>query len=189
MPVAAPAKKGGCLKWAIIGFAALVVISVIAVIAIAAAGNKVATDLSKASTNVTVDPSRPDAQKKDHVAALGGSVEFAGYTATVSSAAFQQNVSQFETAGYLVADAIVQNRDAQSQSFNLFNFRLQTPDGQVIDPTFSSLPGQMESGALVSGGRASGKVVWKVGNTKGDYFVIYKPKPYDASRGLWKVTV
>ena len=38
-------------------------------------------------------------------------------------------------------------------------------------------------------GTVSGKVVFEVGSTKGDFFIIYKPDAFDAARGLWKVTV
>ena len=37
--------------------------------------------------------------------------------------------------------------------------------------------------------RTSGNVVFEVGAAKGDFFIIYKPDPFDASRGIWKVTV
>jgi hypothetical protein len=94
-----------------------------------------------------------------------------------------------ETDGYLVADVAVENRNAKAQRYSTFDFKLQTPSGQVVDANFSSIDGQLGSGDLVQGGKASGKVVWKVGSAKGAYFVIYKPNPFDASRGVWKVTI
>lgn len=41
---------------------------------------------------------------------------------------------------------------------------------------------------IVKGGKVSGKVVFEVGATKGDFYVIYKPDPFDAARGIWKTT-
>jgi hypothetical protein len=34
----------------------------------------------------------------------------------------------------------------------------------------------------------AGKVVFEIGSELGDFFVIYKPDPFDAARGVWKVT-
>lgn len=111
-----------------------------------------------------------------------------GYTATLSSAGFQPTLSDFETAGYLVAEVTVMNTDDKAQPYNTFDWKLQTPNGQVIDPGFSSAD-QLGSGDLVKDGTVSGKVVFEVGANKGDFFVIYKPDAFDAARGLWKVTV
>lgn len=190
-PAVAEQKKGGCLKVGLIVFGILAVLGIIGIVALAAAGNKVADELDEAveAENAPVDPARPDSQEEDQQVALGQSVKLSGYTTTVSSAGFQQQVSDFETEGYLVAEATILNRDDKAQSYNYFDFKLQTPSGQVIDPTFSTLDGLLESGDLVKGGQVSGKLVWEVGGAKGDFFVIYKPDAFDAARGVWKVTI
>lgn len=87
-----------------------------------------------------------------------------------------------------MADVIVANRDDSAQPYNVFDWKLQTPNGQVIDPTFTSEK-QLGSGDLVRGGSASGKVIWEVGAAKGEFFIIYKPDAFDAARGIWRVTV
>jgi hypothetical protein len=184
-------KKGGCLKIGLIVLGILTVLGIIGVVALVAAGNKVADELDEAveAENAPVDTARPDAQSEDQQVALGQSVRLSGYTTTVTSASFQPQVSSFETAGYLVADATIENRDNSAQHYNYFDFKLQTPSGQVIDPTFSTMDGLLQSGDLVEGGRVSGKIVWEVGDAKGDFFVIYKPDAFDAARGIWKVTI
>lgn len=138
--------------------------------------------------NKTLFPGRPDAQKEDQERNVGESAKLSGYTATVTSAGFQKEVSDFEDGGYVVIEVTIENRDDKAQPYNTFDWKLQTPNGQVIDPGFTSNQ-TLGSGDLVSGGTVSGKVVFEVGDTKGDFFIIYKPDAFDAARGIWKVTV
>lgn len=134
-------------------------------------------------------PGRADQQKEDQEVAIGETARVAGYEATVTSAEFQPELNDFETDGYIVANVRIVNTDDKAQPYNYFDWRVQTPNGQVIDPTFSTIDGQLDSGDLVQGGNVTGKVVFEVGETKGDFFLIYKPNAFDAARGLWKVTV
>jgi len=170
-------------------FAIAAVLGVVAVVALSMASKKAVDTLENATENKAVDPSNPDAQKEDQNAELGGSVKLSGYTTSVTAARFQQQISQFETDGYLVAEVDITNRDTKAQSFNYFDFKLQTPGGQVLDPDFSSLDGLLGSGDLIQGGNVTGKVVWTVGETKGTFIIIYKPDVFDAARGLWKVAI
>lgn len=133
-------------------------------------------------------PGRADAQKEDQERNIGDSAKLSGYTATVTAAGFQQTISDFEDEGYVVVEVTIENRDDSAQPYNLFDWRLQTPNGQVIDPGFTTAD-TLESGDLVGGGSVSGKVVFEVGDTKGDYYIIYKPDAFDAARGIWSVTV
>jgi hypothetical protein len=143
----------------------------------------------KESKNPRLFAGRLDAQKEDQERNIGGSVELSGYTSTVSAAKFQQTLSMIEEDGYIVADVTVLNRDKKAQSYNLFDWKLQTPSGQVIDPGFSSIQGTLSSGDLITGGTVSGKVVFETGAQKGDFYIIYKPDAFDSARGIWKVTV
>ncbi|MDQ3574285.1 MAG: DUF4352 domain-containing protein, partial [Actinomycetota bacterium] len=112
-----------------------------------------------------------------------------GYTATVTAARYRPTLSAFEDDGYLVADVTIVNRDDRAQSYNPFHWKLQTPGGQVVDVTFTTMPNQLGSGDLIQGGTVSGSVAWPVGAAKGAFAIIYKPDPFDAARGLWKVTL
>ena len=142
---------------------------------------------TKSSLEARLFPGRGDAQSKDHERNIGQGADLVGYTATITSAGFQQSVSQFEKNGYVVLDVTVLNRNDGPQPYNAYDWKLQTPAGQVIDPGVTT--GQsLGSGDLVSGGTARGTVVFEVGGQKGDFFVIYKPKDVDSSRGIWKLT-
>lgn len=177
-------KRSGCLTALGIGGAILGVLIIIGIIG-AALGGRDDDSGSDPTGQLTPTPG-PDAQREDKEAPLGQSVQLSGYTATVAKAQFQQTLSEFEKKGYVVADVAVTNRDNRAQSYNVFDWKLQTPAGQVIDPTFTSMQ-QLGSGDLVQGGNVAGKVIWEVGAAKGQYLVIYKPDPFDAARGLWRV--
>lgn len=186
-------KKGGCLKVGLIIFGILALLGIGAGVLVAMTAGEVAKELESemesATENQAVDPANPDAQKEDQNVAIGDSVELSGYTTSVNAADFRGEISEFEKDGYLIAEVTIRNRDDKAQPFNYFDFKLQTPAGQVIDPTFASADGLLQAGDLIQGGTVSGKIVWEVGAAKGDYFVIYKPDAFDAARGLWKVTI
>lgn len=174
----------------------LIAIAVIVIISVASGGGSddktspTATDkgtTTTAASNDVLFPGRADAQKEDQERNIGDSAKLSGYTATVTAAGFQQSVSDFEDAGYITIDVTIANRDKKAQPYNVFDWKLQTPGGQVIDPGLT-LADQLGSGDLVGGGSVSGKVVFEVGAVKGDYFIIYKPDAFDAARGIWKVT-
>lgn len=132
-------------------------------------------------------PGRIDSQREDQERNIGESAKLSGYTATVTSAGFQQTISVIAEDGYIVADVTIENRDDKAQPYNLFDWKLQTPGGQVVDSTIYS-EDAVSYGDLVKGGKVSGKVAFEVGEEKGDFYIIYKPDPYDAARGIWKAT-
>lgn len=184
-------------------YIALLALAAIIAISVASSGgddkNKTSTADSGDTTETTAKdsgtgadeilfPGRPDAQKEDQERNIGDSAKFSGYTATVTAAGFQQTISDFEDKGYVVTEVTIENRDDKAQPYNIYDWKLQTPNGQVIDPRFSTAD-SLESGDLVEGGKVSGKVVFEVGDTKGDYYIIYKPDAFDSARGIWKVTV
>jgi uncharacterized protein DUF4352 len=145
------------------------------------------TKATETGSNAKLFPGRVDAQRADKERNIGQSVELSGYTATVTAAGYQASVSDFEKGGYVVSDVTILNRDDRAQSYNTFDWKLQTPSGQVLDPTFTTV-NQLGSGDLVKGGSVAGKVVFEVGSQKGDFYIIYKPDAFDSDRGIWKVT-
>jgi len=181
----------------LLGVAGLIVIFMVA----NSGGNKDGDNSNAAPGSVTQDskatattgsnaklfPGRVDAQREDKERNIGEGVEISGYTAAVSALAFKQSVSEFEKDGYVLADVNVRNRDSKAQAYNLFDWKLQTASGQVLDPTF--LTGEiLGSGDLVTGGSVAGRVPFKVGTQTGDFYLIYKPDAFDSARGIWKVT-
>lgn len=132
--------------------------------------------------NTDLYPDRPDQQSDDHEAQVGGSVRLAGYTATVNGASI--NTTPLDDQ-IVVIDVSIENRDDEAQPYNTFDWKIQTPNGQVLDPTF--MGDNLGSGDLVSGGSVEGQVSFEVG--PGTYYVIYKPDAFNSARGIWQITV
>lgn len=133
-------------------------------------------------------PNRPDSQPKDQERRIGESATVGGITATVSSAGYKAKLSDFEDKGYLQVALTIKNDDKKTHSYNTFDWKLQTPQGQVIDPGFTTNQ-SLGSGDLVAGGSTSGNIVFEVGQTNGAFYIIYKPGILDASRGIWQATI
>jgi hypothetical protein len=131
--------------------------------------------------NLDLYPDRPDRQDQDHEAAVGDSVRLVGYTATVTGA---EIVNDPVWGEQLHVSVTVENRDDRAQPYNTFDWRIQDASGRVVDPTIGDNIG---SGDLVEGGTVSGTVAFDAG--PGTYFVIYKPDPFNAARGIWQIDV
>jgi hypothetical protein len=172
----------------------LVLVAIIIIASVASSGSKdkkVATDAGGSGTTAAATagklyPGRPDVKKKDVERNIGEGAQVSGYTATVVKAAFQQQLTQFEKNGYMVADVTLLNRDSKAQSYNTFNWKLITPQGTIIDPCLCGK--QLGSGDLVNGGNISGQLIWEVGAQKGDFYIIFDPPGIDEARGIWKAT-
>jgi len=129
-------------------------------------------------------PDRPDRQKEDQEVALGDSVELSGYTAWVNSATHTQE--EFTSTDLITINVKIENRDDSAQPYNTFDWKIQNANGQVLDPTFLG-DNDLGSGDLVGGGTVEGTVTFEGG--PGTYYIIYKPDPFDAARGIWQITV
>jgi hypothetical protein len=97
---------------------------------------------------------------------------------TLSNVEYKGSVSDFENADqgktYVVADVVIQNTSNRTRPYNIFDFRIQTAAGQVLDPAITSLP-NLSSGDVVSGGKAEGKIYFQVPVETGHQYVIWKP--------------
>jgi hypothetical protein len=140
------------------------------------------------SSEADLFPNRPDEKDGDKERNVGDPADLSGYTVTVTKAARQQQISEFESDGYLVADVTLLNRDSSAQSYNTYDWKLITPAKTIIDPTITTAD-DLGSGDLAEGGTVSGQVVWEIGDTPGDYYVVYDPDFGGDHRGVWKVTV
>jgi hypothetical protein len=133
-------------------------------------------------------PERPNSQSNDHEAVVGDCVRLAGYTVYVDSVSTEPELGEMGGDPITVISVTVENRDDSSQSFNeFFDWELQTPGGQVLNPTIFLGEGSLGSGDLIPGGSASGKVAFDV--PPGTYYVIFTPfAQFSDDRGIWEVT-
>lgn len=136
-------------------------------------------------------PGRPDAQPEDQEREIGQSARIGDLEAVVNEAGFQQSVSEFESDGYAVAVVNISNVGTGSgtEAYDPLQWRLLLPNGQVLDAEIVTLADSLGSGDLISGGSVSGRVVFGVKDQRGDLYILYKPNPLDAARGVWKVTI
>lgn len=204
-----PPKKSGAGKGCLIALAAvggffvlIVIVAIVAAVGSSDGDDDAASDSGSETTEEQAPdegsgddpnpgelfPDRPDTQSEDQEREIGDSARLSGYTTTVDSAEFVQSVSDFEDAGYVRIGVTVVNRDDSAQPYNLFDWVLQTPGGQVLDPALVTVP-TLDSGDLVGGGEVTGDVYFEVGDQTGEFFIVYKPDAFDAARGVWSVTV
>jgi hypothetical protein len=135
---------------------------------------------------------RVDRQDEDQERNWGEVATIAGFSTAVTSGGFVQSAGQFEEDGYIRVSVKICNRNDDAQGGSAYDFRLQTPAGQVLDPTIvvqaPTLPYVPTD--LVKGGELAGDIYFPTGAAApGEYFVIYKPDLLDESRGIWKVPV
>lgn len=143
-----------------------------------------APDEPQAGKAGSLYPDRPDQQDEDNEAAMGESVQLSGYTATLTSASYGKQ--ELMDTDLVTVNVKIENRDDSAQAYNTFDWKIQTPNGQVLDPTFVA-ENSLGSGDLVGGGTVEGNVGFEVG--PGTYYVIYKPDAFDGARGIWQITV
>lgn len=134
-------------------------------------------------------PGRADVQRSDHEAVLGDCVRISGLSAFVNSGSVVDQ--EFLDELGIVIDVTILNRDDSSKSFSSFDWRLQTPQGQVVNSTvlFGDFGTRLDFGSdLVPGGSVTGIVEFDYSGP-GTYYVIWKPNAFDADRGIWAIEV
>ena len=193
-PVVQPAKNNkGCLI-ALLIVVVLIVLAVVGSIAgIAFLGNKAEDKLEALGSSLetpAVDPSDPGARSDDRYVQIGDGVELSGYTTTVEDGGYQQTLGDITfDQGFLYGYVTVRNRDSDPQPVSIFDWKLQTPSGELLDPYSTNNEEQLVGTELVEGGQVEGKVIFHIDDRKGDFFLIYKPDPLTKTRGIWKVTI
>ncbi len=148
-------------------------------------GDEGAVEAEGQDAEETLFPDRVDRQPNDIEAQVGEPISVGGYSATITSLEHTDAINDFEDEGYLVAEVELSNDSDQAQPYNTFDWRVQTPNGQVLDAAFVGEE-QLGSGDLVQGGSVSGQVYWEVGqDISGEFYVIYKPDAFDDARAIW----
>jgi hypothetical protein len=133
---------------------------------------------------------RPGKQDEDQERNTGETANLGGFAVTVTGATFEQNLSSFENEGYLKVSVKVCNRNSDNNEENPLDWKLQTPNGNQINMTFTSAP-TLAPGDLVGGGEQAGDIYFPVDGQRGDFYVVFKPlsDPFGDSRGIWKVSI
>jgi hypothetical protein len=126
--------------------------------------------------------SYPDQQPDhDHCADASGKVTMDSVQVTATP--LQQRQSD------LCTNVTYVNSSDKTISFNVFDWKLQVPTGEVKDAFDSgSADNPLGSGDLVRGGTKDGTLCYAVPGG-GQYILIYKPTFWSDDRGIWVNTV
>jgi hypothetical protein len=182
-----PKRKSGVARGCLV--AAGVVVLLIVVLAIV--GALVGTDKKKtttakpsggSSTETTgASVNYPGKQDEDHVASAGGEVRLSGFTVTVPT--WEKKAEEFR--GNLICGTVrLLNRDDRAQRYSEFDWRLQSPNGDVKDATIAT-ENSLGTGDLVPNGTNQGRVCFQDPGVPGQYIPNWKPDVFNAARGIW----
>lgn len=131
---------------------------------------------------------RADKQEKDVELAVGESGTVDGVKVTVTKVEYKSSLSEFETSKdgktYVVGDVTLENTSNETKPYNVFDFRIQTSSGQVLDGAFASVPTPLSSGDLVTGGKAQGQIVFEAPVEEGHQYIIWKPNAVKSDRAI-----
>ena len=179
-------EKGGCLKKVLIAVGVLFLLGIIA--AVAGGGSDQSSDSTTETTTAAaascVGKTYPDQQKNDVCADAAGTVVFEDMTVTATPFKSKEVFS----SDYLCSTITIKNTSNESQDYNVFDFKVQTPGGVVATTSSIGAAGDLDSGALIAGATKTGDMCTEDKGEKGQYVVIYKPNPFDDARGTWLFT-
>lgn len=154
------------------------------------AGNNASDNKTSNNEKTYKFDERADKQAKDVEVLPGEAATVDGVKMTLTAVEYKTSLSDFEKAAegktYVVADVALENTSNETHAYNVFNFRIQTAGGQVLDGSFSTVQ-NLSSGDLVAGGKATGKIVFEVPVEEGHQYVIWKPNAYNADRAVVRV--
>lgn len=133
---------------------------------------------------------RADKQAKDVEIVPGESGTVDGRKLTVVSVDRTASLGEFNQAGngkiFVVANVTIENVSQKTQTYNVFDFRLQTASGSVIDPYIGG-NNDLSSGDLVKGGKVSGNVTFEAPVETGTQYIIFKPNSAISDRVIVEV--
>jgi len=163
----------------------ILVFLLIVIVASAASGQDGTNQVSNTEKTYRFED-RADKQNKDIELMPNETGTLDGVKMTVTNVEYLTQINEFDVADsgktYVLVDVTLENTGNETKPYNVFDFRIQTASGQVLDPTFSTADNQLSSGDLVSGGKVSGKVVFEVAIEDGHQYLIWKPNAFNSAR-------
>jgi hypothetical protein len=125
----------------------------------------------------------PGAQDSDVIGQAGEDLALGDIT--VSSAALVEgNVTIGPT---LCTTAVINNGSSDTIDFNLFDWKLQSPGGTILNSTIGGSDNIINSGQIVPGGSTTGDICFDNANAEtGQFVVLYEPIfSFFSDRGAW----
>lgn len=134
--------------------------------------------------------------ENDRERALGESATVHELEATALSFEFVPQLSDTETAGYVVLEAKVENADRGTTDYDRLDWAVEFADGTTKNRiAATSQEGQLESGEIERGQTVQGKVLFQVGSERGKMYILYAPRrtarlsDQERERGVWEIVV
>lgn len=122
---------------------------------------------------------RADKQDKDTELSLGETGTIDGVKIAITNIESRASLSEYDVAPsgktYIVATVALENTSNRAKPYNVYDFRIQTAGGQVLDASFRSVEPMLNSGDLVQGGKVTGNVVFEAPTEDGHQYIIWKP--------------
>jgi hypothetical protein len=123
----------------------------------------------------------PDQQTSDVCADASGLLRLADMEVTARDLRRSAGVLGTE----LCVDVAMRNLGPKSKDFSAWDFRLQTPRGEVKSFEWTA-QSTLPRGVVVAGGRTSGRVCFSdAADATGRFVLIYKPNAFARARGTW----
>ena len=123
----------------------------------------------------------PDQQASDICADGSNAVVFEDVTVTAQP--FETQDDSFGGKALCSAVSILNTSD-ESQDYNVFDFKVQTPSGDVASTGVANFAGTLNSGAIIKGATKEGLVCTDDTGETGMYVFIYKPNAFSDDRGI-----
>lgn len=163
----------------------LLAVILIAILATALGGGKDSNKKSSSAGSNNSDSAksyrfddRADKQPKDQEIIPTESATVDGRKLTVNTLERTTSQGEYSKAAdgktFVVVNVTIENTSDKTKTYNVFDFRIQTAGGQVVDPYVGGT-NDLSSGDLVAGGKATGNVTFEVPVETANQYVIYKP--------------
>jgi hypothetical protein len=124
----------------------------------------------------------PGKQAEDHVADAAGRIRLSGFTVTVPK--WEKSTEEFGGRKLVCGTVSLLNRDSRAQRYSEFDWRVQSPNGDVKNVTIT-MQDTLGTGDLISNGTKAGRVCFEDPGVPGQYVAIWKPDVFNAARGIW----
>jgi hypothetical protein len=175
-------KKSHVLRNVILGIVALVTLGIVGCIAIVIGAVNSATqpNANEAASAAASCAGKkyPDQQPSHDVCAdAQGKVALHGVTVTATPLSRDRE-------GNLCSQVIYANNSGDTVGFNVLDWRIQSPSGEVQNNVFAG-GGDLGSGELINGGTKKGTMCFDPVQGSGLFVTIYQPPAFSQMRGIW----
>jgi hypothetical protein len=169
-------------------FILLAVIALIVIIVVATHGGGSSTSTSGSASTESASngggaaaPAKDDKAKTDVAAGETVNLE----DVQVTSTPLAPVKPQYSNSSYLCTTVTYVNSGKDSKSFNMFDWKLQDPQGASRDVTIGGSDKTLNSGELAPGGTTSGDVCFDDPGASGTYKVIYSASFWNNTKATW----